>query len=145
MLAHVAHVLFRRAVLMALALGPRGFITNDRLRLSRLSARLWLEWRTRDLHPWDDDLPVDRRAALFCEQTLRDTDAALLRCFETLPHVEAIDLRVLEPREPHRLLLAGMVAREDVMAARALSSPGMRLRMVGVRCHVRDGRLQPIE
>jgi hypothetical protein len=145
LLGRVAQTLFRRAVLMALALSPRGFVSNDRLRLCTLSARLRLEWQTRDVHPWDDDLPGDRQATRFCEQTLLDTETALVQCFEMLPQIEAIDLRVLEPREPNRLLLAGTVERGDVMTALALSSPAMRLRMLGVQCQIRDGRLEPIE
>ncbi len=68
-----------------------------------------------------------------------------MRCFAMLPQIEAIELRVLEPWEPNRLLLAGTVERMDVVTARALSSPAMRLRMLGVRCQIRDGRLEPIE
>jgi hypothetical protein len=116
----------------ALALTPRGFVPHDVLVLGQLSARLRVEWRARDLHPWDRDLPVERRAMVLREQALRDTDAAILRLFQLLPEMDAIDIRVLEPREPHRLLLAGTVTRADVLATRSIVSPGMRLRMMGV-------------
>jgi hypothetical protein len=120
-------------------------IPRDVLCLSKLSAQLRVEWRTRDVHPWDRALPPERRATLFREQTLQDTDAAILRVFALLPDVDAIEVRVLEPHAPNRLILAGTVIREDVLAASALSSPGMRLRMMGVRCRMRDGHLEPLE
>jgi hypothetical protein len=122
----------RRMVTRALALTPRGFVPDDVLILNELSARLRLEWRTRDLHPWDRDLPESRRAERFRDQTLSDTDAAIERLFRILPEMDVIAIRVREPRAPNRLILAGTVTREDLVATRALSSPGMRLKMMGV-------------
>ena len=145
LIAYVARALFRRGVTIALTPRPRGFVPNDGLRLRKLSARLHLEWRTRDLHPWDERLPAARRAERFREQTLHDTDSAIARCFEMLPEVETIDIRVLAPRAPDRLLLAGTVTRADIAALRRVASPGMRLRMLGVRCRLEDGRLEPLD
>ena len=136
---------FRRMVAKALALGPRGFIPNDVLLLSKLSARVQVEWRTRDVHPWDRNVPPDRRADLFREQTLHDTDAAILRFFRLLPDLDAIEIRVLEPHAPNRLILAGTVARRDAMATRSLSSPGMRLKTMGIRFHTNGGHLEPLD
>jgi hypothetical protein len=42
-------------VLKALKLKPRGGIANDVLVLNRVSGQLQLEWRARDVHPWDRD------------------------------------------------------------------------------------------
>jgi len=123
----------RRPVNRALALAPRGFVPHDGLRLGNLSARLRVEWRIRDLHPWDRGLPADRRTRLLHEQTLRDTDAAIRRLFALLPEMEAMEIRVLEHHPPNRLILAGTVARRDADATRSLSSPGMRLRMMGIQ------------
>jgi hypothetical protein len=134
----------RRMISKALALTPRGFVPNDVLIVGDLSARLRLEWRTRDLHPWDRDLPPSRRAQRFRDQTLVDTDAAIERLFRILPEMDSVDIRVLEPDAPNRLLLAGTVAREDLLATRAIASPGMRLRMMGIRCDTRHGRLEPL-
>ena len=122
----------RRAVTRALALRPRGFVRDDVLKLGKLSAQLRVEWRTRDLHPWDLRLPPDRRANLFRDQSARDTDAAIHRFFATLPELDVIDIRVLAPREPHRIILAGRVSRAEALAARSLSSARMRLRMMGI-------------
>ena len=124
----------RRTVKRALALTPRGFVPHDVLRLSRLSAQLKMEWRARDVHPWHRDLPAERQAALFREQTLVDTDAAIARSFQLLPDVAAIEIRVLEPHAPDRVILVGTVGRHDALASRSLSSPRMRLNMMGVRC-----------
>ncbi len=129
----------------ALALAPRGFVFRDVLHLNRLSARVRVEWRTRDVHPWDQNVPPGRRSELFRDQAMRDTDAAILRLFDVLPDIDAIDVRVLEPHPPNRLILAGTVAREDAVAAQALASPRMRLAMMGVRCRTNDGRLEPLE
>jgi hypothetical protein len=123
----------RRAITRALALTPRGFVPRDVLALARLSARLQLEWRARDLHPWDRGLAPERRAQIFREQMLRDTDAAIRRCFRLLPEIDAIDVRVLGPHPPHGLLCAGTVLRRDAFEARSLSSPWMRLNAMGVR------------
>ena len=60
----------------ALALAPRGFVFRDVLHLNRLSARVRVEWRTRDVHPWDQNVPPGRRSELFRDQAMRDTDAA---------------------------------------------------------------------
>ena len=56
-----------------------------------------------------------------------------------------IEVRVLEPRPPNRTILAGTVARRDADAARPLTSPGMRLRLMGVRCRLEGGRLAPLD
>ena len=135
----------RRMVTRALALTPRGVVPDDVLILNELSARLRLEWRTRDLHPWDRDLPERKRAERFHDQALSDTDAAIETLFGILPEMDVIEIRVREPRAPNRLILAGTVAREDLVATRAIPSPGMRLRMMGVRCETRHGNLEPLD
>jgi hypothetical protein len=122
-----------------LALAPRGFVRDDVLHLSKLSARLRVEWRSRDVHPWARDLPSARRAELSRAQTLDDTDAAIVRFFQMLPEMDVIEVGVLEPHPPHRLLLSGTVLRAEAVATRSLSSPAMRLKMMGIRCHSDGG------
>ena len=136
---------FRRMVTKALAVGSRGFIANDVLLLSKLSTQVQVEWRTRDVHPWNRNVPPDQRAELFREQTLHDTDAAIRRFFQLLPDLDAIEIRVLEPHAPNRLILAGAVARRDAMATRSLSSPGMRLKTMGIRFRTNGGHLEPLD
>ena len=94
---------------------------------------------------WDESLPADRRSELFRDQAFRDTDAAIVRLFQILPDLDTIEVRVLEPRPPNRTILAGTVARRDADAARPLASPGMRLRLMGVRCRLEGGRLAPLD
>ncbi len=135
---------FRRLVARALALNPRGFVPDDVLPLRALSARLRMEWHSRDLHPWDRGLPAGTQRARLLDQTLRDTDEAVARVFVMLPEVEAIEVRVLEPAPAERLVLSGTVTREDALAAGARSSVRMRLQMMGIRCHADDARLQSV-
>ena len=145
LMAYVAASPLRRLVRKALALTPRGFVSQDVLVLCDFSAQLRVEWRTRDIHPWDGSLPVDRRSELFRDQAFRDTDAAIVRLFRILPDIDAIEVRVLAPRPPNRTILAGAVARLDAHAARSHTSPGMRLRLMGVRWRLEGGRLAPLD
>jgi hypothetical protein len=81
---HIFKPSVRQIVRRALALRPRGAIANDVLNLNSLILSghcLKLEWRARDIHPWDRDLPLAEQAELFCEQALQDTDVALIRLF----------------------------------------------------------------
>jgi hypothetical protein len=119
----------------ALALRPRGAILNDVLILNNLnlSARcLKLEWRARDVHPWERDLPLTEQAELFSEQALRDTDAALIRLFQGLPEIEQIEFQVLKPAGLGDVLLTGAVDRESVLASERPLSLRMRLLNLGV-------------
>ena len=141
----IAERRFRRIVTRVLALKPRGFVPNDVLLLSKLSAQVQVEWRAREIHPWDRDIPSNRRAESFREQTLHDTDAAIRRFFQALPEIDAIEIRVLEPHAPNRLILAGTVARPDVMASHSLSSPGMRLKTMGIKFRTNGGHLEPLD
>jgi hypothetical protein len=100
---------------------------------------LKVEWYARDLHPWDRDLPVDRRAELFVAGFMADTVVAIRRIFERLAEIDAIQIRVLEPTEPYRTVLAGTVCRDDLNASRDCPSPAMSLRLLGVQHRVTDG------
>jgi hypothetical protein len=128
---------FRRSVADALALHRRGEVRSDGLKLDGMSSYLEIRWHARDIHPWDRDiLRGSRRQAAFAEQALADTEAAILRLFERLPHVDVIELTVLEPTS-ETLLAAGIVHRSNLGARRAhLLSVGMRLRDIGVQPHV---------
>jgi hypothetical protein len=125
----------QQTVTRALALRPRGAIPNDVLILSNLilsGRRLELEWRARDIHPWDLDLPFAEQAGLFSEQALQDTDAALIRLFQGLSEIEQIEFQVLKPDGFGDVILAGVVDRERVLAPERPLSLRMRLRNLGV-------------
>jgi len=122
---------FRRRVRRALALNTRGEVRADGLELVRLDNRLEVEWRARDVHPWDRAVPGGEPDAGFCEQLLDDTEAAVLRLFEALPEVNTIDVRVVRP-SGGGLLAAGTVHRASVEQASRLRSVGMRLRCLGI-------------
>jgi len=78
------------------------------------------------------------------EQTFSDTLAALERLFIALPEVDVIDLTVLQARaiEP-AALLSGLISRREFETCR-LSSPAMRLRMLGVNYNLVNSRLEPL-
>jgi hypothetical protein len=130
----------RRRVVKGLTLTPRGAVASDRLWLRDMSLALTVEWYARDLHPWDCDLPAERRAEVFTSELMADTVVAIRQMFDRLPEVGVIDVRVLEPNEPHQALLAGTVHREDLSATQHCPSPAMNLRLLGVHCRVPDRR-----
>lgn len=115
----------RCRVMRALALNRRGEARRDTLSLSRFNNRLEIEWRAREVHPWDRDLPPARIAQLFAEQCLDDTHAALERLFSALPEIDIIEFKVMHPVSG-MLIMAGDVTRLEIRAVKAHSS-GMRL------------------
>jgi hypothetical protein len=123
---------YRNKIRKALALNLRGEMRNDGLKLEKVTHRLEIEWCAREIHPWDRvrNLSADENERLFMEQSLADTEAAIHRLFEMLPHVDLIALRVSEPGSK-RMLLAGTVSRTGVEESGRLSV-GMRLRLSGV-------------
>ena len=135
----------RRLVLKALALTPRGFIPRDVLILTKLSGQLQVDWHARNIHPWNRTQPLHRQAELFRDLALNDTDTAVVRIFQTLPEINGLDVRVFAPQATNRLLLAGTVRRRDAIAARSHSSPGMRLKAMGVQYQIKNGHLAPLD
>jgi hypothetical protein len=103
--------------------------------------RLQLEWRARDIHPWDRDLPPEEQAELFSKQALQDTDAALIRLFQKLPEIEQIEFQVLKPMAFGGVILTGVVDREEALNPEPPSSLRMRLYMLGVRYKIADEHL----
>jgi hypothetical protein len=126
-------LIYRNRVKDALALHRRGEVRRDGLKLDNVCNRLEIRWRARDVHPWDRDLPTYERESVFAEQTLADTEAAIVRLFERLPHVDVIEINVLEPTSKN-LIAEGTVHRSDLNSARrCLLSVGMRLRELGMQ------------
>jgi hypothetical protein len=132
---HIFKANLQQVVRRALALPPRGAIPKDVLILNTLilSGRgLKLEWRARDIHPWDRDLPLPDQAELFSEQALQDTDVALVRLFQGLAEIEQIEFQVLKPDGFGDAILAGVVDRGSVLAPERSLSLRMRLRNLGI-------------
>lgn len=123
----------RSLVNRSLALWPRGGIANDRLLLHKVSGQLQLEWRARAVHPWDRDLPACRQVEVYFEQAVADTDFAIRRIFQRLPEIDVIEIRVLDTQDPTKIMLTGVVTREDALAADLPYSPKMRLKMMGIQ------------
>jgi hypothetical protein len=75
----------------ALALHLSGEARRDGLHATKSTTHLEIEWRARDIHPWDRGLlsPGEKPAA-FVKQSLADTEAAIYRLFEALPQVGVI-------------------------------------------------------
>ncbi len=105
----------RSLVNRSIALWPRGGVVNDRLVLHKLSGQLQLEWHARAVHPWDRDLPTCRQVEAYFEQAVADTDFAIRRIFQRLPEIDVIEIRVLDTQDPTKIMLAGVVTREDAL------------------------------
>src|ERR1700721_1228987 len=111
----------------ALALQLRGEVRNDGLESITLTTQLQIEWRARDIHPWDRGLlSPGQRTEAFLEQSLVDTEAAIYRLFEALPQVDAIAVRVLD-RKSETVIISGNVSRLAASARDENLSVGMQL------------------
>jgi len=82
----------------ALNIGPIRRGGRQRLQICRITGQLHVEWRARDLHAWDRDLPLERRSELFRAQTIEDTDNAVARLFSLVPEVDTITIQVRSPQ-----------------------------------------------
>jgi hypothetical protein len=71
------------------------------------------------------------------EQSLDDTEAAICHLFLALPHVDVIDLKVLEPSSEN-VMIEGTVNRSDVNRNRTSLSVKMRLMQLGVNYRLVD-------
>jgi hypothetical protein len=134
----------QQIVRRALALQPRGAVPNDLLILDSLTLSgrcLKLEWRARNIHPWDRDLPPGEQAELFSKQALQDTDVALLRLFQRLSEIDQIEFQVLQPEGGGDVILAGVVDRERALDPEQPLSLRMRLSMLGVIYKMADDHL----
>ena len=103
-----------RALGDALALQRRGEARPDGISSFSFAIGLTVNWRARDVHPWDLDMPEERKAPRLVDQTLRDTEAAIERIFAAFPEVNTLEVNVFE-REPasEQVILAGVVVRSD--------------------------------
>jgi hypothetical protein len=136
---------YRRSLRRALALHLRGEVRKDGLNLTAATTHLEVEWRARDIHPWDRELlPPSQRARAFVEQALADTEAAIYRLFSALPEVNLITLKVRE-HESEGLIISGTVLRRDTLARDQELSIGMRLRYLGVTYHSAGALFEPLQ
>jgi hypothetical protein len=115
----------------ALSLHRRGEGRRDGLTLTQASHRLEIEWRARDVHPWDRSSEPEERERLFTEQSIADADAALSRLFNELPEIDVIEFSVTHP-DSHQRILAGTVERAARVPSRRGLSPRTRLWHRGV-------------
>jgi len=139
----IARRRLHRRVTRALALNRRGEARADELSLSHFQNRLEMEWRAREIHPWDQDLPLASAARLFAEQCLKDADAALERLFITLPEIDVIDFKMLDPSSGVPIL-SGAVTRSESMNIRATTSSGMRFKQLGVTYRLQNWHFEPL-
>jgi hypothetical protein len=136
---------YKRDIERALALHLRGEVRSDGLDPIKLTTQLQVEWRARDLHPWDRSLlSRTQRAAAFVEQSLADTEAAIFRVFEAMPQVDVIALRVLD-RTSEIVIISGTVSRPDASAWDENLSIGMRLLYLGLTYHSAGSLFEPLE
>ena len=136
---------YRRNVKRALALHLRGEVRKDGLMLASVTTHMEIEWRARDIHPWDRPLlSQSERAATFVSQTLADTEAAVHRLFEALPQVDVIALRVLDP-VAETVIISGAVTRPAALHRDERLSIGMRLLYLGLTYHSAGALFEPLE
>ena len=131
--AIVRHASLTSLVSGAIAVKTRGCCPADYIVTTKVSARLRVEWRARETHPWDRGLPPLTQAEMYRDQVLRDTEAAIIGLFKVLPEIHEVEIQVLDSREPAKVILAGTVNREDVSASYKFASVTMRLKMLGLR------------
>jgi len=136
---------YKHSIERALALHLRGEGRRDGLNLTSLTTHLEIEWRARDIHPWDRGLlsPAQRSAA-FVEQSLAHAEAAIYRLFEALPQVDAITLRVFD-RASENLIISGNVSRLAASVRDEELSIGMRLRYLGLTFHSAGSLFEALE
>lgn len=134
---------YRRRIERALDLHLRGEVRPDGLKLNHFKNRLEIEWQARDVHPWDRNLPPERRAPLFVDQVLADTESAISRLFDALPAVDVIDLRVLHPAAD-TAIIEGTVFRSTLDRNRHLLSVRMRLLELGVSYRLVGSRFEAL-
>ena len=134
----------RRALANALALHRRGEARSDGLSLLDLSIKLTVNWRARDIHPWDRDLPQWRAGLRLVDQTMHDTEDAVERIFFAFPDANELEFNVFESDSAsNRVIMSGVVARSDVGRCES-SSITMRLKMLGISYRLVEDRLEAI-
>ena len=137
-------LIYRRRIAHALALNRRGDARSDGLRPHAIRTRIEIEWRARDIHPWDRDSPPQEKAQLFVAQSLADTETVISELFEKLPQIDVIDLIVRHPVSDAPIM-AGAVPRAAVTSEQRRSeSIRMRLSELGVRYRLTDTHFEAI-
>ena len=124
----------RRKIARALALHRRREVRRDGLDLISMCNSLRVEWRARDVHPWDRDDSDDRKREALVTQTLADTYAAVSRLFAALPQIDILEVWVLE-RGSETPILAGTVDRSSLIDLPEALSLGMKLSRLGIVYH----------
>jgi hypothetical protein len=116
----------------SLALHRRGEVRQDGLALVTTSHRLEIEWRAREIHPWDRGCSSEDQQRLFADQCFLDTEAAISRLFAALPMVDVVQFRVLRPDSDDQLL-GGTITRPALRKAKPTCSTRSRLWQMGVQ------------
>jgi hypothetical protein len=122
---------FRAGIKRALALHRRGEVRPDGLTLTRALHHLEIEWRAREIHPWDRGCSPQEEMRLFTEQCFSDTEAAICRLFGALPVIDVIQFRVIHLNSEDQLL-EGTVARSALKQAKSDAPARARLWQMGV-------------
>jgi hypothetical protein len=126
----------------ALALHRRGEARTDGLELRGIRTTMHLEWRARDVHPWDRNINRARREQLFTQQCLEDTADAIVRLFSEIPELGSLEIRVFRELADAPLL-TGVIIRSKLEFPRR-AAPAMWLKTHGVKFHMSGWRLEPL-
>jgi hypothetical protein len=131
LLKKLASDCFRAGITRSLALHRRGEVRQDGLTLTKACHHLEIEWRAREIHPWDRGCSPEEEMRLFTEQCFSDTEAAIRRLFAALPVVDLIQFRVTHPNSEDQLL-EGTVVRSVLKDTKSDASARGRLWQMGV-------------
>jgi hypothetical protein len=142
-LHRMGRAICRHNIEWALALHRRSEVRPDGLEAISVSNHLEIEWRARNIHPWDRGNPWET-GILFVEQSPADTEAAITRLFEALPQVDVIMLRILDSVSS-AAIIAGTVYRSAAFDGNRSLSVGMRLKRCGIRFRSTGFSLDPLE
>lgn len=91
------------------------------------------------MHPWDRNLSDEETMRAFNEQSISDTEAAITRLFRAMPHLDTIELCVLD-RLTKAPVMEGTVSRSRLLDVHTfnLRSSRMRLLRLGLRCYLSE-------
>jgi hypothetical protein len=128
---------FHRKVKRLLKLRGPGSANNGLL-LRSLRTNMQVEWRAREIHSWDRQLPSEERVGIFVLQVLSDTASAISKLFHSNPFVDSLEIRVFDTKS-EIIIMNGVVGRTSLATPRPqsdrmwLGQLGMRFRLVGNR------------
>ena len=133
---------FIRKTQRVLKLNLQGGPRKDCLSLSDLDTKIYVEWRARDLHPWDYSFPPEQQSAFFVKQVLMDAELVISKLFDSIRSADRIDVRVLDQKSQH-VIMNGVVLRATLSSPKP-KSVRMWLGQLGLHFRLSGNRFEPL-